>query len=697
MKNKRAQVTIFIIIGILLLVGVGLFFYITSQVIQKEIAPGVKISIERLPSEFQPVATFIESCMTNIGTNALNRIGQTGGFYEPINSNPLVPTESGSVELSPGSGLNVAYWYHLKDSNTCSGTCTFVLSKPFLHKKEGSPSIEEELEKYVDDNLNECFGDFTVFSGQGIEIIPLGDMKTDTYVTDDGVAFVLNYPLNLLTEGNEKTAEQFYVEIPLKLKKMYELADYITSLQVSNKFLERDVLNLITGFSGVDEHKLPPTSDFRFGYGGSVRWRKSQVRDDIVSMLTSYMPLLQVYGTRNYEEVEVYSNELGNSLYNEGMLIPTDGSFGQFETGFDYLGWQPYFELSPCKGDLCEPESMTFKLLQVFGMQNYEFEYDLSFPVLASINDPDALFGEGYLLQFMLEGNIRGNSPMSGTYESIRLRGAEESLFCDIDKRNSGMITINVKSPYDVPLDDVQVSYTCAGQDCFMGSTNQGILEAKFPICLGGVVSFLKMDYLGRYEYLNTEVDSKASLDVEIEPIRSKRITVRKKLIEKVDGGWTATLREEELSENEEAVITLTRKAGLKDDDYVTTAIIKGSGEEDISLYSGEYDIDIVIISRDRVVIPEREESEGFWIWEEEYTLPGMEFNDETPFISGGLKANYWFTNANLDNDVIVMYAIGIDLKGVPEEDRRIEDVVEMGKIEEYSRSYAGALTPRFE
>ena len=347
-----------------------------------------------------------------------------------------------------------------------------------------------------------------------------------------------------------------------------------------------------------------------------------------------------------------------------------------------------------------------FWILQVFGIQNYNFVYDLSFPVLVSINDPSALAGNGYLFQFMLESNIRSNSPLQANFTPVEAIDMEESMFCDVDKRNSGIITINATSPDNIGLDDVQIAYSCAGQSCYIGGTKKGALEAKFPICLGGIVSFSKEDYLGNYQYLDTELGKSSGMNVVLEPLRERKFVVKKKMIEKIGrdfmgswiGYWQPTLREKELSENEEAIVTLTRKGSLHDDDYLTTATIQGPQEGDISLYSGDYDIEISVIARDRLVIPEKEESAGgvLGIGEKEYTLPRVEFNETSPYISGGLKMSYSFTKDNLYNDVIVFNVIGIDLEGVDEANRALDDLDEMNKIEDYSQAYASTLMPEF-
>ena len=83
----------------------------------------------------------------------------------------------------------------------------------------------------------------------------------------------------------------------------------ISNLKQQFRFLERHTMSLISSFSSLDENKLPPTSDTRFEFGSTINWRKSEVKERIGQILTSYVSLLQVDGTRNYNR-EPYSSEL---------------------------------------------------------------------------------------------------------------------------------------------------------------------------------------------------------------------------------------------------------------------------------------------------------------------------------------------------------------------------------------------------
>ena len=62
MTNKKAQVTIFMIIGIIILIIGGFLVFINSSQEKEEIAPGVFISIKEIPTELDPVSNFVTTC-----------------------------------------------------------------------------------------------------------------------------------------------------------------------------------------------------------------------------------------------------------------------------------------------------------------------------------------------------------------------------------------------------------------------------------------------------------------------------------------------------------------------------------------------------------------------------------------------------------------------------------------------------------
>src|SRR3989344_4832625 len=143
-KNKRAQVTIFIIIAIVIVAGILAYFALSG-----------KIGSRALPKELSPAYNYFLSCIQEETQNAVLIMGSQGGYIE-------VPEFSPGSEYMPFSsqldflGTPVPYWYYISGNGIA---------------REQVPSktqIEEGIEKYVEEKISEC--DFEQFYVQGFEI-----------------------------------------------------------------------------------------------------------------------------------------------------------------------------------------------------------------------------------------------------------------------------------------------------------------------------------------------------------------------------------------------------------------------------------------------------------------------------------------------------------------------------------------------
>lgn len=710
MKTNKAQATIFMIIGIVILIASGTFLYVRDQVLKEEISPGVRISLERVPTEFDPVKSFVTTCLEDVSVKALKLIGKQGGYIsldfeysgQTFTLSPD-PTNTDAVEFAPGSGLRIPYWYHLSSSNDCK-ECNFESKRPSL--KQGENSIENQLSKYVENNLNECLDDFNALKEQGFKI-KAGDKNVETTVTENDVVVVLDYDLNVEKEATKSTVSKFFVVLPINLQKIYNLATTITNLQMQNRFLEKAAINLISVFGGIDEQKLPPLADTRFKFGSSTTWIKSEVKDKVSQSLISYINLFQVYNTKNYER-NIFDSELKQALYDDFIVPVSDEFYPELEASFTYLDfWPIYFDLN-CNGEFCEPESAGSDLLSVVGIQRYDFVYDIAFPTYIEIKDTDALNGRGFSFNFFLEANLRNNEPLAVDFVPLQAATISlGSLLCDFGNRNSDDITINVRDTSNMQLDDVQVTYTVIGETCFIGTTDEdGSLTAKFPTgAIGGVVHFLKNDYLKKALPFDANTGEK-NIDVKIEPIKTKNVVIKKKKIVKTQNGWQFRNQPLDLDPKEEAIIILTRNSPLQDEEYVTAALFSVNQQEpsEIDIAPGSYEATINVLLKDALVIPEREIEIGdniltdLLVGGKDYTIPATEFSEENPFLSGGLKLNVTLSADDLEaHDTIVFYVVSTALQDIPEELRVIEDLQQSTKIEYYSNVYKLALKPTFQ
>lgn len=693
--GRKGQITLFIIIGAVILISALLLYFLNIDVTSD---PGLDYSLREVPLEMRPIDNFIHECLETVAINGLKVIGKQGGYIsleEAGITSSLDPTESEAVAFSKASPLLVPYWFYLASPNTCTTNCKFSYGVPALYKGSGI-SIEQQLEKYVNDNLGECLGGFDDFKAAGYEINELSPIDTTVKVQDTEVAFLVDYGLRV-EKASVGEVDKFMIKVPVRLKDIYHQAVLITQLESQYKFLERNLLNLLVGFSGAETDRLPPMSESEFEFGAGKVWTQTLVKDKVEDVLQVYIPFLQVYGSNNYKPVQV-TGRLSRALYNEGMLIPSNSTFKGLSVFFSYLDfWPIYFDLN-CDGELCQSESASTNLLMPFGVQRYNFAYDVSFPVMVEIMDPHALNGEGYTFSLFLEGNVRNNAPMDSDFEPLaEVAFIGRSLMCEDQHKNSPELTFNIKDgSTGAGIDGVQVVYTCAQESCHTGSTVAGVMGSKFPICLGGIVSFIKEDYLSYHQRLSTHKQIPQSYSVVLEPYRYLDFEIRKKEVEKTNDGWKLNPNQKALDSDELAVVILTRKGSANEDEFSTIMEYDGltGNNEKIKLLPGDYEIEIRLFKEESLIIPEETRKEGTLV-KTEYTIPRIEFDDTIP--SGGLKINHTFTRGELRAGKIIFYSASPDILGIPESERKIEDLDQMGKVEEYSSMYKDQLIPVFE
>jgi hypothetical protein len=701
--HRKGQITIFIILAIVIIFSLAVYLYLKQKGTSMEESKGPVI--ENVPFELQPLNSFVETCIVQVSTDGLEKLGLQGGYIEPLEFgfkvNPAKPTDGDAIEFLPGSDLVVPYWFYMKSDNKCSAGCEFAYNRPQLYRSQGEPSIEGQLDAYVNKNLAACLGDFASFTAQGYTVEIIGPPKTQTTVFKEDIGFFVEYPLKVIKDGREHYLERFFIRVPLNLKSIYEQASLITNLQSRYQFLEKDLLNMIVGYSRLDSSKLPPMAATDFEFGGGKAWPKYNVGKNINEILSIYIPSLQVYGSASRQPVSLGGDKLREGLYNTGMLVINDTTYPELEVTFNYLDfWPVYFDLN-CEGEICKPESASSNIMALIGVQRYNFLYDISFPVVVSVYDPRALNLKGYEFQFMLEGNVRDNEPMDNSY--VPLMSAfvtDSSMVCDLNKRNSGNVTINVKNALDQkPLDNVEVTFTCTQESCPIGKTRNGILDTEFPVCMGGIVGLFKEGYLGKSEFLTTELQTEQTIDAELMPKTTLDFFVEKyKLVYQPDG-LVMLQSPVELDDDEYAMIQLKRLGSLGDEEYsVAKEFHPNDAVNNLELVPGNYEVSVqFFLNQDISILPqERCQTTGFFGEKTCYSVPQQTTTVEKPVPVGGLRMNYTFTMENIKSKRITLYGYVFYIGEIPEADRVIEDLEPLGKIDEYSIAYKSLFEPKF-
>lgn len=753
MGKKKAQLSIFLIIGVALVIIVSLFFVFRNMMVEKTLEEdvGTKLIIEKVSNEFKPIQLFVDTCVKDVAVRGFRKLGMQGGYINSMEliSNPVDPTakNSDSIHFFPKDNeQKIAYWWYMKSSEKCfaSMSCKFDSKKPEL---EGGPnSIEGQLEKYIDENIQSCLQNFAVFADAGLEIDSKKSPKSDITFTKDDTVVSLTYPLRATSKSSKSQDLSFFnTRIDINMRNMYSMAGEIAEQEARQAFLERQLIELISIYSGTKgDSILPPfynpavfdKSDLKFA------WTQTEIKTVLSSLLSSYVSAFRVLNAGSFVPI-TGENEFTKTILDSMMIyINTTTDYTSFDVSFDYITWWDLY-LKIGQSEIVKPTgNKVVEFIQdvpIVGQtigqllpDEFRFMYDVSYPVLVTIEDDYALSGDGYTFRFALESNLRNNMPVYEVEDSEILGEVSnpetlfENSFCNEDHKDTGLVKITVKdTSTSEEIEGILLRYSNSEETCAIGLTqryNDGIyFEGKLPSCLGCVLEINAPGFVRKS--LGLSVDAGVDFDVphiELEPIREKEVNVMVITNTKSpgeNGEWSIDFTPVPLRPAESVMLSLTRVP--EDDDPFDSdfnSVVFFSGDDavvpKIQIIPGKYEVQGQIlldvsyeddqITAEDVRVPAEDHCDGgtFFTDCEEYTLPEIEFGDTFPEGSVYIDDEHggtWDVKSNFldSSDVITFYIIaspyiesGLDLN--------YDDLEEVGKADLYSDQYSGCVLPTY-
>ena len=219
---KRGQVTIFLVLGIILLAVFALVAYIVSQ------TTGEKISLELKETEFSKatkpkIVTFVESCLKEMTLEGINLASKQGGRIF-LTEEEILITEKASLTLGYKNG------------------------KMLLDPKK----TESDIGLYIDLTLDDCIQNFSVFKDESFLVEKLGefalnpglvseemlesrsdlDSETRIVINEKEVVVTSDFPLKVQREEDNYELNQFTLTISSNLGSAIKTAQDITIRQI---------------------------------------------------------------------------------------------------------------------------------------------------------------------------------------------------------------------------------------------------------------------------------------------------------------------------------------------------------------------------------------------------------------------------------------------------------------------------------
>jgi hypothetical protein len=427
--SKKAQVTIFIIIAIILVAATAAFLIFRSS-----------FGAEKIPSNLEPAYNNFLYCLeeeTLVGADILE---SQAGYIE------LPDFESGSAYMPFSSQLNflgnpIPYWYYVSGNNI---------------QKEQVPTkseMEEQLAHFIEDKISTCV--FDDYYEQGFKIY-LEEGKAKVDISDKEITVNLDMDLKIEKGDENVLVASHKVSVNSELGSLYDSAREVYEKEQDELFLEDYAVDTLRLYAPVDGVELTCSPEV---------WNADDIFDQLKEAIEANTLALKT-------KAGDYSLTKEENKYFV-LNIDQDVRF------INSQNWANSFEVLPSEGNLL--------LAQPVGNQQglgalgfcyvpYHFVYNVKYPVLVQVYSSDEFF------QFPVAVIIQGNKPREPL--DANAVGFGEPELC---KYKNTKIDVNTYDTKYNPVDS-RISYECLGTTCEIGETVDGKLSANFPQCVNGYI-----------------------------------------------------------------------------------------------------------------------------------------------------------------------------------------------------------------
>lgn len=198
--GKKGQITIFIIIGIVLLLIIGVYFLVTSDFAEKTLR---RSSLEEVPLDIQPIKAYIDSCIEQTLIPGVYLLGLQGGYIYLPEKKLKQPD------------YEIAYSLYKGNRNLVSIS-----------------TMEKQISEYMDKELPLCL-DLSLFEQQGFTIID-DKINTDTTISEDNIFVDIDYNLEIEKQETRYKLERFSATVPIRLGHIHIIADNIIAKSIED-------------------------------------------------------------------------------------------------------------------------------------------------------------------------------------------------------------------------------------------------------------------------------------------------------------------------------------------------------------------------------------------------------------------------------------------------------------------------------
>ena len=220
--REKGQITLFIIIGFVLLIVVGVTLILVRNV--------NKVTNNAEIGEGTSLQEFVETCIEEVAIPAVLLQGLQGGYIFAIDDSFSLEDRSYKVSLLYNQGVD-----NVPDRER----------------------LQNEINAYININLNNCLGGLESFERMGYQV-DVGEIITDSIVGIDDIQIKVTYPITLTQGDQQETMDEFSATVPIRLGHLNDL-----SREFIDRFIENPGkidINMPAGFD-VDVTSIPYSED----------------------------------------------------------------------------------------------------------------------------------------------------------------------------------------------------------------------------------------------------------------------------------------------------------------------------------------------------------------------------------------------------------------------------------------------------
>ena len=533
--GKRGQVTIFIIVGIMLLVVVSLLTFINSY------SPKPTIIV---PDNVADVHLFVTECLKQSAEEGINILGSQGGYI-------TIPTQIANnreARLSLYPGFVIPYWYY-----------------PGHSKIPTEDDIKNQISDYVKTNIKECINNFTSFKNR-YNIIEIGNITVSVTLATKDVTVDMNYPLSIdvLSTKTNVRIDKYSANIQVPLKNMYALAKNIMDYENDNAFMENITIDLMAMNTKI------PFTDMQIKCGTLV-WYLNNIKEEVKSVLNYNIPQIRLERTnyapfqfsdrvyeayRNVKLVDTMKDEQLNirftgippgdipkDLYYHNNMLFNTGKSGAYTVAFKYKPeWNLKLTATPSKNGVLKSSygKGASSALRFICINLYHFTYNVVYPVEVSVIDENAFGGKGYTFKYMFLVVIQNNEANRESFIEFKF---EEPIYDDGFCNEKGNTPLEIRAIGDgYEMAETNISYICIDTICDLGKTDYDMskhtnnLKTTLPSsCTNPVLVASKAGYLETRKQITNEDLQAGYIDIEMKKLKTLDFRVVKQMYSSED------------------------------------------------------------------------------------------------------------------------------------------------------------------